>query len=268
MTSFRVIRENANLLIFPVLSTAALIVVCLTFMGGFLALFGLGVNFESFLESTFVNSEIGIYMALFAFYLICYFVIVFFNVALVHCARRILNGEEATVRDGLSFSGRRLGTIFSWSVLSATVGVVLQIIEDRLGWIGSIVASIIGVVWSIATFFAIPVIAYEDLGPIEAVKRSANIMKEKWGEAIGANFSFSVFFILGYLVIALGGVLLFNIHPVLAVVSIVLSILLLHTAVSAAKMVFLAATYQHVKEEPIEYFDSDILDSAFRPKKK
>jgi hypothetical protein len=267
MTSLRIIRDNANLLIFPVMSTLALIFVALTFFGGFYAVFGL--EFEAALDQLAGGREWLIYVFLFVYYLVNFFVIVFFNVGLVHCARLIFEGRTPTVSDGLNFAASRLGAIISWAVLAATVGVVLQALEDRLGWLGKIIINIVGVIWSIATFFVVPVIAYENVGPFEAVKRSGAIMKEKWGESIGANFSFGLFFILGYLAIAVGGFLLINLNPIFGIVVAILSALLLHTIVAAAKTVFIAATYNHISGEPAGAFDEDdTLDSLFIYKAK
>lgn len=179
-----------------------------------------------------------------------------------------MDGREAKVGDGIAYSISRLNAIVSWAILAATVGVILKTLEDRLGAIGQIIVGIVGIVWSIATFFVVPVIAYEDVTPIEAVKRSGRIVKEKWGEAIGANFSFGLFYFLGIIAIAAISVLLFFVHPIVAIVAGVLSFLFLATAVSAAKTVFLAAVYRHVNDEPVEFYDSEVLDNVFVPKKK
>lgn len=266
MSSFGVIRENPSLMLFPVLSGTALLFICLTFFGGIAAMFGF--QLDAFFARFDVGGEWLAYAALFIFYLINFTVIVFFNVGLVHCTRLIMEGKEAKVGDGIAYSISRLNAIVSWALLAATVGVILKTLEDRLGAIGQIIVGIVGIVWSIATFFVVPVIAYEDVTPIEAVKRSGRIVKEKWGEAIGANFSFGLFYFLGIIAIVAISVLLFFVHPVVAVVAGVLSFLFLATAVSAAKTVFLAAVYRHVNDEPVDFYDSDVLDTVFVPKKK
>jgi hypothetical protein len=56
--------------------------------------------------------------------------------------------------------------------------------------LGKIITGLVGIVWSVAIFFVTPVIACENLGPNAAFKKSAMLMKEKWGESIGAGFSF------------------------------------------------------------------------------
>ncbi len=265
MTSLRTIKENPKLLAFPLLSGAALVAVCLTFLGGFAFFFGF--DFDQWVDQAF-GEYLG-YAVLFGFYLVCYFVIVFFNVGLVFCAKRIFEGEEVRFREGLEFAGSRVVTIINWAVLAATVGVVLKILEERLGWIGHIISGIVGIVWSIATFFVIPIIAYEDVSPIEAVKRSGKMMRAKWGEALGANFGFGLLFVVGYVIIAATAVFLgIFIHPIAGVFAGILLALLLHTALSAAEMVFVAATYQHLNDQPAGNFEGEILSSAFVPKKK
>ena len=57
-----------------------------------------------------------------------------------------------------------------------------------------------------------------DVGPFEAFKRSGQIMKEKWGESIGASFSVGILTSLGIIVIALPvRILLSFIHPFLGI---------------------------------------------------
>src|SRR5258705_9027691 len=106
--------------------------------------------------------------------------------ALVHCTRLYFKGEAFTIRDGLRFSMSRLGAIFSWAFFAATVGLILKMIQDNAGWLGKIIIGLIGWIWSVATFFVVPVIAYENLGPVDAFKRSSSLMKQKWGESLGA----------------------------------------------------------------------------------
>lgn len=261
MTSLKIIGENRNLLLFPVLSSIALIFITLTFAGGTFAAYGMDP--DRLLNALAGDNRVMLYALLFMLYLVNFFVMVFFNVGLVHCARLILSGHTTSIREGVEFSGSRVRTILSWSLLSATVGVILQILEDNLGGIGKLIVNIIGVVWSVATFFVVPVIAYEDVSPIQAVKRSSQMMKEKWGESIGANFSFGVFLILGYVGVIVLTILLLQLQPVLAIGLGVVAILLLHTVVAAAKTVFLAAAYNHMTDQPIGRFEERSLDSLF-----
>ena len=184
LNSFKVLKENRQLIIFPILSGVSIIVILASFIA---AVFGFsGWNIDNLPDDPTVVS----YLLLFAFYIVNYFVIVFFNMALIHCTSLYFKGQEVTVRQGIDFSISRIGSIFAWAVFAGIVGGVLRIIQENAGSLGKIITGLVGVVWSIATFFVVPVIAYENIGPIAAFKRSANLMKEKWGERIGAGFSF------------------------------------------------------------------------------
>ena len=91
-------------------------------------------------------------------------------------------------------------------------------------------------------------------------------MKEKYGEAIGANFSFAAFYIVGYLIIALGAIFLFTIEPMIALPATLIAVFLLNIIVSAARMVFIAATYNHINGLPSGNYNTDTLDGIFMPK--
>ncbi len=264
--SLETIKDNPSLMLFPVVSGAALTLIVISFLGGGYFLFAdslmEGVNMGVESEGTM---DIIMYVAGFLFYLVNYFIIVFFNVGLVYCARHILEGEETSFAEGISYAMTRTQTILAWAALAATVGMIIKTIQERSGSLGQILAGIIGIVWSVATFFVVPIIAYEDVNPIEAVKRSGQIMKDKWGESIGSNFSFGLFTLLGIILVALPLGFLFGalIHPVAGVAVGILAFLFVNVAVSAGKMVFLTAVYQHVNGEPVGRFEADTLDGIF-----
>ena len=267
MTSLKIIKENRSLILFPIVSMLALLLVMATFFGGILASYGF--DLDGFFQQLGGNNEMVIYGILFLYYLVNYFVIIFFNMGLVHCVRLIFEGKPAAFSDGINFSSSRFNAILQWALLAATVGVILKVVEERMGWIGQIISGILGAVWSIATFFVVPVIAYENVSPVEAVKRSGLMMKEKWGESIGANFSFGLFFLIGYSIIMVGGIALMQVHPIVGIVAMVLSAIILHALVSAGKMVFIAATYNHMVDQPASYFEeSGVLDHLFIEKRK
>ncbi len=260
ITSLKIIRDHPKLLLFPVMSTAAMLMVGITFLGGAGLLWGFNLHH---LAANMVG-EVLAYALLFVFYLITYFVIIFFNVGLVYASRRIFNGEEVTISEAINFSSSRLGAILQWSVLAATVGVLLNMLQERMGAIGKIIAGIAGIAWSLATYFVVPVIAFEDRAPIDALKRSGQMIREKWGESLAANFGFGLFFVVGYIAIIASSFLLgYLTHPLVGVVAGLLAILVLHTVVAAAKTVFLAAVYQHMNHEPHGDFRGETLDSVF-----
>lgn len=257
--SLHTINQNRSLLLFPVFSVISLILVLATFFGGGFFLFGDTIDRA-------LNDEQGgnlLAIALiFVYYLINFFIIVFFNSALIHCAVKILNGEETSLEEGFNFALSRIGKIFGWAVLSATVGTLLQLLQN-MGKIGEIIAGLIGLAWSVMTFFVVPVLIYEDKGVFEAVKESGRLMRQKWGESLAANVSFGLFHFLGILAAIGLGMLLMNVSAILAITVAVGIILLVSTVMSAARTVFVAAVYNHVSGRPTGEFDGRTLDSAF-----
>lgn len=263
-SSLSIIQENKDLLVFPVFSSISLILILSTFLGGGYLLIG------DQLEEIFANEEqsnmVG-YLMIFIYYLINFFIVTFFNAGLIHCAMKILNGEETSINDGLAFAWSKIDKILSWSVLSATIGLLLNILQQQ-GKIGEIIAGLLGLAWSILTFFVVPILIYEDMGVIDSVKASGKIIKEKWGESLAGNFSLGLMYLLGLMFAVLIGFGFATIHPIVGGVVVVLLILLLATILSAAKTVFVAAVYNHVNGMPTGSFDDNVLDDIFMHKSK
>ncbi|MBC8046332.1 MAG: hypothetical protein H7Y00_06015 [Fimbriimonadaceae bacterium] len=258
MSSFSVLKKNKQLIIFPILSGAALILIMATFAIG--ALGANGWDFDNIQETSSVTT----YALMFIYYVVNYFIIIFFNMALTHCTRLYFQGEEPTIGKGINFSMSRLGAIFSWAVFAATVGTILRAIQENSGLVGKIITGIIGIVWSIATFFVVPVIAYEDLGPIAAFKRSGQLMKQKWGESLGATFSFGI---IQFLAVILVGAPLFFIgslfHILAGIILAVLGVFLVISVMSAAHTIFISAVYHNITDQPVKDFENETLDGLF-----
>jgi hypothetical protein len=189
--------------------------------------------------------------------------------ALVHCARLYFQGEEVTVRAGLQFSMSRIGVIFSWSFFTGTIGLLIRVIQENVGIVGQIITSIVGIVWSIATFFVVPIIAYENVGPLEAVKRSAKMMKEKWGESLGANFSLGLIQFVGMIVVGLPLYLLgAMINPVVGIALAVIGVFMVISIVSAAQTIFISAIYHNINSDLNKHFNQQMIDNLFEKKNK
>ena len=117
------------------------------------------VSFPSNLDNNPRRYGLGLegYLILFAFYLVQYFVIIYANSALVGAALIRLKGGDPTVGDGFRIAGSRMGAIFGYAAISATVGLILRWFSER-GSLGTIAASLFGLAWGLATFLAIPIL--------------------------------------------------------------------------------------------------------------
>src|SRR5438309_8491796 len=143
--SWGVLRKDKEIMLLPVISGIVTILLLISFL----------------IPGYYIYSQTGqfsVYMAalFFVYYFVSYFFIVFFNSAIVACAHIRLNGGDPKVRDGLRYASKHVGKIFLWSLISATVGIVLRLISERSNMLGKVVAWIIGLLWSLLTFFVIP----------------------------------------------------------------------------------------------------------------
>jgi hypothetical protein len=133
-----------------------------------------------------------------------YAVTIFFGVAVVHAAGRVLDGEDATVGEAIGFAFRRLGPILGWALVGAVVQVLFALLRSRGGLAGAILAGVGAAAWGLVTFLAVPVIAFEGLGPFATLKRSASLFRERWGEQITGSIGIGLVFFL----LSLPGILL------------------------------------------------------------
>jgi len=266
--SYRMLSVHKHLVLYPVLSTLAAIAVIASFI---LPLWFTGL-IEQWIQAIDQDpdsyGELSMYGAAFVFYFCNYFVIVFFNTALVASVMQIMRGEKAPLSYGLSFAGRRFPQIFGWALLSAFIGVLLRMIENNRR-AGRIVASILGSGWTALTYFVVPVIAMEGLGPVAALKRSSGILRQRWGTALAGNFSLSLISLLTFFPLFL--LCVFAIFQtatrsdsaplLLAVIGISVLLIFIQSAVSsAANMVFKGYLYTYATGNSLP---ADVPGEAF-----
>lgn len=182
--SLRVLRRCRRLLIFPIFSGAAAILVSLSFA---VPVWQTGA-LDVWLADEGAPEDIAFYVTAFLFYFCNYFVIIFFNSALVIATLRFVQGEDPSVRKALGDATRLLPQIFGWAIVSAVVGLILNALE-RNRKIGHWVSTLIGSAWTALTYFVVPVMVVERMGPVASVRRSVDILRENWGTALVGNFS-------------------------------------------------------------------------------
>ncbi len=240
--SLRVLRKDKELLFFPLLSGLALIGILALFIAGMFVTVGFGAAFGGSATWLFV-------VLMVVYYVLAFFIGFFFNAAVIGAAMIRLDGGNPTVGDGLRIARENVGRIFLWALFAATVAMILRAIQERLGFIGKIIIGLVGIAWSLATYFVVPVLVYEKLGPWAAVKRSAHLFKTTWGETLVGGFSIGAIFvllglagllapILGY---ALGGVT----GLIVGILVLVVYWIGLALVASAASSVLVAALYRY-----------------------
>ena len=261
-----VLRQDRELLVFPLLSTIAAILVALTFVP---LLMQTGIA----TEDGATKASPGGYAVMFALYLVEYFVIFFFNAALVGAALIRMDGGDPTVRDGLRIASSKTGKIFGYAMIAATVGVILRALAERLGFIGQFIIGLVGLAWTVATFLTVPVLVARDIGPVDAVKESATLLKETWGENIIANAGLGfvfVFVYIGMMFVFAGLVALVQgSGPAVITVFVVgiVSLTIVALVQGALQGIFSAALYRYAVDGPDQSDPArELLGEAFKPK--
>jgi hypothetical protein len=241
-------------MIFPVLSFVASAIILLSFFVGFWFIGLPSINSMAWL---WVVSMILIYFVLF-------FIVIFFNTAVIACANIRLNGGDPTVSDGLRIASENIGRILIWALISATIGMILQAIRERAGWVGRLIAGIVGIAWAYVTFFIIPVLIFEKKGIAPSIRRSASLFKQTWGETIIGTLGFGIIFILlallGIIPIILGVYLGSTTSIIIGVIVAFFYWAFIGVVASATNGIYVAAMYQFATKKQVPSgFDSSMI---------
>jgi Family of unknown function (DUF6159) len=261
--SWRVLRSDTTLAVFPVLTAVGALFVLGVF-GGLIALAGIDDS-----GSNEALAPMG-WVLIVVMYLVMGIVVTYFQAGLVFGANERLDGKDPTVGGALSAARRQFPAIAGWAILSTTVSIVLQAIEERAGFLGQIIVGLFGAAWRIVTFLAIPVVALEGKGPFASLKRSGTLLRSTWGENLGAQVGFGL---LGF-VASLPGVLFI----VAAIASgtwaaavplgVIGAVLLIVAAViiSAMTGIYKTALYRYAVDgkAPAGFAESDLADAFVR----
>jgi hypothetical protein len=268
--SAAVLRADKELLLFPVISAALSILVVITFaVPAILA----GVTASGSGEAGGFTA-VG-YAGVLLFYVVQYFVIFFCNTALVGAALIRLRGGDPTVADGFRIAASRIQPILGYALIAATVGMILRAVSEKSGFLGRLVISLIGFAWNLATFLVVPVLVVEDVGPVEAIQRSAAYLKRTWGEQIVGNVGMGlVFGLLSLGTLATGVVLLVAaaatksaVLIIFVAVCLLMAFVALALISSALSGVYAAAVYRYAAEGQADgFFTPSMVRSAFRAK--
>jgi hypothetical protein len=259
-TSWDILMDDKKLLVFPFLSGIVTILVILTFVLPF------------FVSGAMVSSGTLLSIViLFLFYVVSYFVVIFFNTALISCVNAKLNGKTMTIGEGLSQSVKHLPAILGWAFVAATVGLILHLLEERAGFIGDIVLAFVGGVWGLVTYFVVPVLILEDKGVFDSLKESVSLIKKTWGESIVGSASIAIIFVVIGVLGALGvfaTLLLGNSTVFVAALGLFLFLVVILAVIYAAMQgIFVTALYTYAKTGSVpSAFNPDLIKNAFLPK--
>ena len=269
--SWGVLMRDRELLVFPLASGIACLLVLVMF-----AVPVLGMGVAGARGALRGNGELAGYLLLFCWYLANYFVVFYFNAALVDFVLTRISGDAPTLRGSLRAAAECLPQIAAWAVLSATVGVVLNALQSRAGFLGRLVVSLVGFAWTLVTYFVVPVIVVERKGALEAVAESRDLLGRTWGRQIVSGLAYGLLWFLlalpafAAIFLAIVGVVASHGHNAGGWGSLagfaVVYLIALGIVLSALRSIFGAVLYRFAKtgRAPDGFAESD-LRAAMRP---
>jgi len=263
--SWSVLMKDRELILFPIMGAIGVLLVIGIFFG-VAASTGTIDRLDSATQggATEDSQPIDIVLGI-ALYASVTFVVIFFNTALVAAALQRLRGGDPNIRSGLKVALAHLPAIIGWALISATVGLILQMLRNKTdGIIGQIAISLVGGVWAYMTFFVVPVLVAEGIGPIAGIKRSASLFRQTWGRQAASSFGFGLVYIVAALIAFLPAAALFAVSPLIGILVGAITIPLAMGTVQAMEGIFKAALYEYANGEvPLE-FDTNTLSGAYR----
>ncbi len=267
--SWAVLKSDRSLALFPVCSALASIGVALVL--GLLAWATVGTETTATGGTGYTANAMTIVVGVLA-YVGLAFVQTYFLAGLVASANQVLHGESTTVGQGLRVATSRTGRLLPWAIVTATVSWIIQSIEERAGFVGQIVVGLLGAAWSVLTFLTVPIIVFEDVGPISALKRSGTLLKKTWGENIYAQLGLGLFALLPMLLafgIGAAGIASNVTAVAIGAVAVAVVILVVTSVIlSALGGIYRTALYRYAVDGtvPVPFAGAD-LEHAFGPRR-
>jgi len=271
--TFAVLKADKRLLMFPVMSAIACLFIFL--VSGVVALnqFILPMLHQHQTQAEIQAGfhSLGALVGLFIFYLVNYFIIIFFNSALAASVIAYCRGQTPSVKYGLIIAWNNMEHILGWAMVSATVGLILHLIQDRSKGLGRLVEGLLGGVWNVVTFFVVPVLIIEQVGPFTALKKSMGIVKKTWGESLVSTIGLGLFMFLALIICLIPFGLGYLTHtPVGIGIGVSISVLLIIGLLlinSALTMILRGVLYLYAAEGKVsQHFDPVTLQAAFAKK--
>ena len=189
--SWELLKKDKEILLIPVISGISMMVMLASFIWPFFFF-----RDPNVMQRLMNEDENTMMIMSFLFYFLNYLIIIFFNSAIVACATIRMEGRDPKVLDGLNVACYRIFKIIPWALISASVGVVLRMIQGKSNFIGRALAGLLGIAWSASSYLVVPILVNENKGPFDALSESVSLLKKTWGEGLVGTLSFGLIFTL------------------------------------------------------------------------
>jgi hypothetical protein len=281
--SFSILRRYPRLIVFPIISGTVFLIVTGLIVASLMPQLGplhrIAAPFWDRLDGDgqpwfYIGAFAGLY-ALTAIALFC-------NAALLHCALRCHAGEQPSVRAGFAAARARMPQILGWALVATTVGVILNAIENglknNLGIFGSLIGGLFEFGWAAASYFVLPVLVVEGVGPIGAFRRASALLRSNWGESLAGETRFgllgllfglqavAIFFAGLAIVLSSGAAALAGLGPLLMTLGVIYGVATL-VVLQTLGTIFQAGVYLYASTGQVPpTFDPALVAGSFRSK--
>ncbi|TVQ09231.1 MAG: hypothetical protein EA364_14385 [Balneolaceae bacterium] len=249
-SSFAVLQAEKKLLIFPVISSLVTLFILASFI------FPILVLDKGWIEDGIISESTQWYhyLQLFGIYYICYFIMLFFNSATVASAIYVMRGGKPTIGGAVNVVFSRIGALATWALIAASIGLILNIIENQSDKIGKIIAGLLGMSWTLVSFMVLPILIIENKGPVESLKASISMLRSTWGEQVLGHFSFGLIYFIMILPMFVVFLLLMNMGETAIMFAIVFAVI--YTLAAAAvqwvlQSIYMGTLYMYARDHEI-----------------
>lgn len=284
--TWSVLRSDKELAMFPIISAVVVFIatILLLILAGVIILLVPGLR-EAITSDTEQGNQVATVAGviyLFFYYLVTYSITNYLAAALIGAAFIRLDGGDPTLGDGFRAASARLGKIIGYSVIAATVGVLLSLLRGRQNNRGGaadvarqIAASLGEMAWNIITYLVIPVIVARDVGPIDAIKESGSLLRKTWGEQLIGGAGVGLIMVIPIILLTILGIFLAIVlananmgwAALTVIVLVVVAIAILVTIANALSGIYKAALYRYAERGEVSpQFEPQLITGAFRPR--
>lgn len=186
--SFTIMLQHKRLFVLPLCNTIA----CLTLLS--LALIPLH-HFKE-LHQPITHMEMMHIIWLYVLVLLVLFfahqIIFFFNATLIDNLNHRFHNASTSLSKSLGVAILRFWKLYLWNLFGATAGIALMLFHAQFRKSKAVTKLLSNQHWLIASYFAVPIIVTENLSPIQALRKSGQLISDNWGAVIKPAFSYAM----------------------------------------------------------------------------
>lgn len=267
--SLAVLKANKRILIFPLISTIGYTVL-LSLIAK--PLWHVERSYLISAHQSTLKTVLGIMTLLTALFL-CNLIMIYCNSALIATMANYFKTKKLSLTYGLKAAKNCFPKIIMWTLFNTTIGFILRTFQSRLGQVTTIASLLLGIAWTIVSYFVVPILVLENVGSMQAIKQSAHALHKTWGRSLVSSIGLRLIpfaiRLIGLIPIAIalyiGGATTLLIGFITAAILLVL----LTIISSAASNILRAALYLYATDNNIALpYNTETIKNAFRTRKK